>query len=138
VRVHAVLVVEVYVVHAQPLQRRVARLTHVLRPAVHPLEGAVLAAHVAELGRQHDLLAPAFYRPADELLVGEGAVHVGGVQERHPELDGSADGGQRLPFVARPVELAHPHAPEAQCRDFEPLRAELALLQKFLLVRRSV
>jgi hypothetical protein len=60
-RVDAVLVVEVDDVDAEPLQRRVAAGAHVLgRPLMPRKPPAVAAsAHVAELGGEHDLVAPA-------------------------------------------------------------------------------
>src|ERR687893_1970077 len=57
-RVHPVLVVEVYRVNAEPPERGVARLSYVLRPAVDADPAPVLAPLVAELGRENDLLAP--------------------------------------------------------------------------------
>jgi hypothetical protein len=38
----------------------------------------------AELGRQHDLVAAALDRPADEFLVGEGPVDLGAVEKVTP------------------------------------------------------
>src|SRR4028118_1452239 len=90
--VDPVLVVEVDDVDAEPLQRGVARAAHVVGPAVDAAEGAVLAALVAELGGQHHLVAPAGDRLADEALVGEGPVHVGGVEVRDAEVEGARDG----------------------------------------------
>ena len=49
-RVHPVLVVEVYVVHPKPRKGGVAGLTHVLGFAIHPNPAAVLAPLIAELG----------------------------------------------------------------------------------------
>ena len=91
VAVDAVLVVEVDVVHAEPPERVVDGLADVLRTAVDAAATAVLAAHVAELGRQLHLVAAAGDRPAHELLVGERPVHVGGVQEGHAEVEGAVD-----------------------------------------------
>ena len=126
--VDAVLVVEVDVVDAEPLQRGVARLAHVLRLAVDAEEAAVLAALVAELRGEHDLVAAAGDRAAHELLVGERAVHVGGVEEDDPELERPVDGGDGLVLVGGAVELGHPHAAEALGRYLEALAAECALL----------
>src|SRR5207249_5878383 len=57
-RVDPVLVVEVDVLDAEPAERRVAGLTHILWPTVHAGPGPVRSAHVAELGGQHDAVAP--------------------------------------------------------------------------------
>jgi hypothetical protein len=89
--VDAVLVVEVDVVDAEALQRGLAGLAHVVRLAVDAEIAAVLAALVAELGGEHDLVAAAGDRAADELLVGERAVHVGGVEEGAPQLERPVD-----------------------------------------------
>ena len=117
--VDPVLVVEVDVVDAEALQRRVAGLPHVLRSAGDAEELAVLAAHVAELRREHDLVAPARDGPTDEALVGEGAVHVRGVKESNAEVEGALDDGDRLGVVGRAVELAHAHAAESLLGDLE-------------------
>ncbi|CAN5572169.1 hypothetical protein BH20ACT19_BH20ACT19_07730 [soil metagenome] len=128
VLVDPVLVVEVDVVHAEALERGVARAAHVLGLAVDPEHRAVLGALVAELGGEHDLVPAALDRPADEALVGERPVHVGGVEERHPELERAADRGDRLVLVGRAVELGHAHAAEPLCGDLEPLASERALV----------
>ena len=120
-RVDAVLVVEVDDVDAEPLQRGVAGGADVLRPAVHaaaPVGGAL----DAELRREHDLVAATGDRPPDELLVGEGAVHVGGVEQRHAEVERAVHDGDRLGLVAAvggAVEVRHPHAAQALGADGE-------------------
>ena len=76
-------------------ERRLAGLAHVLRVAADAEELAVLAAHVAELGGdQRPLAGPLADRAADELLVRERAVHVGGVEEGHAELERAVDGAR--------------------------------------------
>ena len=97
VGVDAVLVVEVDVVDAQAPQRRVARVHHVLGAAVDAARRGVLGvADDPELGGQHHLVAPVGDRLADELLVGVRPVHVGGVEQRDPELERAVDRGDRL------------------------------------------
>ncbi len=110
--VHAVLVEEVDVVEAEPPQRVVARFLHVLGPAVHAAVGGIAAADDPELGGEHDLVAPVGDRTAHQLLVGAAAVHRGGVEEAHPQLQRAMDSGDRLGVVALAVELGHPHAPQ--------------------------
>ena len=62
-----------------------------------PRAGRVVGvADDAELGREEDLVAAAGDRPPDQLLVGVGAVHVGGVEERDAELEGAVDRADRL------------------------------------------
>lgn len=84
-------VVQVDVVDAQALERGVARLMDVLRRAVDTPARTILAALDAEFGRQDDLVSPVGDCLADELLVGEGPVHVGGVQEVDAEVERAAD-----------------------------------------------
>ncbi len=56
----------------------------------------------AELGGDHDLVAERRQRLADEFLVGERAVDLGGVEEGDAALDGRADQRDRLPASRRP------------------------------------
>jgi hypothetical protein len=123
VGIDAVLVVEVDVIDAEALQRGIAGLAHILRVAAHAEELAVLAAHVGELRRQHDVVATVGDRLADELLVRERPVHVGGVDEVDAELERAVDRRDRLALVAGAVELRHPHAAEPLGRDLERRRA---------------
>src|SRR5579864_2641290 len=120
--VDTVLVVEVDVLDVQAPQRAVDRLVHVLGPAVHAAR-PVLAEDVAELRREHHLVAPVGDRLADELLVVAGlrAVHVGGVEEEDPELERPVNRRDRLRLVGLAVPGRHPHTPEALLRDLEPL-----------------
>jgi hypothetical protein len=52
-------------VHTEPLQRRVAGSVHVLGTAVDPEHRAVGTPFVAELRREHHLVAAAGDRPPD-------------------------------------------------------------------------
>ena len=97
VRIDAVLVEQVDAVGPQPLQRRLDHLPDVLGPAVQarllpsPLELE------AELGRDHHLVADRRQRLAHQLLVGERAVDLGGVEEGDAALDRRADQRDRRP-----------------------------------------
>ncbi len=113
-RVDAVLVVEIDVVDAEPSQRRVTRGVHVVGTAVHAHPAAVAASLVAELRRQHDLVPARRDGLTDQGLVRERPVHVGGVEERHPQIEGAMDGRDRLGVVAGAVGLAHPHAAQTE------------------------
>src|SRR3954447_12360399 len=128
VRVDAVLVVEVDVVDVQALERCVAGLTHVLGVAADAQALAVLAADVAELGGEHDLVAAVGDRVADELLVREGAIHVGRVEQSDAQLERPVDGAGGLALVGLAVELRHPHAAEALLRDLESLLSKLSVV----------
>src|SRR5439155_249817 len=104
--VHAVLVVEVDVSHAESRERGVAGLAHVLRAAVHAHKGPVRFADVAELGGQDDALASVRDCLADEPFVGERAVDIGRVEEGDTEVDRAMDGGDRLGVIAVAVACA--------------------------------
>src|SRR2546427_6833319 len=98
--VHAMLVVQIDVLHAQPLEGGIARLAHVLRPPVDAQPSAVRAAYVAELRSEDHPVAAAPDRPAHQLLVGERAVHVRGVEKRDAELERAVNRRHRLRIVA--------------------------------------
>ena len=136
VGIDAVLVVEVDVVDAEPRERRLAGLADVLGAAVDALPAAVVAAHVAELGRQHDLVASLGDGASDQQLVLERTVDVGRVEEEDAQVEGAVDGGDRLVVVGHAVELRHPHAAQPLGRHLEPLAAQLACLHRHLLVAR--
>ena len=121
VGIDTMLVVKVDRVNAEPLERRVAGRVDVLGLAVSAEPRAVGCADVAELRREHDLVAPARYRLADELLVRADAVHVCRIEERHADLERSVDRRDRLSLIRGTVELGHPHAAEALSGDLEPL-----------------
>src|SRR5262249_10583499 len=133
--VDAVLVVEVDVVDAEARERRFARSAHVLGLAVDPDPAAVLATLVAELRREHDLLAATLDGAADELLVDERRVHGGGAQQRPAKPQRALDRRDRLAPVGAPVELAHAHTAQPKLADAQSL-PKCARLHRFLL--RSV
>src|SRR3989449_10275893 len=87
-------------VDAQPLEGGVTGLVDVLRPPIDAQPSAVRAAHVAELRGQDHPVAAAPDRPAHELLVGERAVHVRGVEKRDTELERTVNRRDRLCVVA--------------------------------------
>ena len=86
------LIVQIDVIDAQALQAGVAGAAHVLWPAVDAEEGAVRAAHVAELGGDHDLVTAGAQDVRQQAFVGaRDAVHVGGVEKIHADVDGAVD-----------------------------------------------
>ena len=124
VRVDAVLVVQVDVIGAEPLQRALDRAADMLGRAVERPDGG----HVAglrrvhpprELRREHVLVAMPLDGAAHELLVGHRPVQLRRVQEVDSELQRALDGRGRLAFIGRPVEGGHPHASEPESRDLE-------------------
>ena len=129
VRVHAVLVVEVDVVGAQPLERALERLPDVLRRAVEAAPGGAVGLRLdAELGGDDDLVAAAGERAAEQLLVVVRAVQLGGVEEGDAELDRPVQRGDRLVGVGLAVEGGHAHAAEAEGGDGESAGSQLSLL----------
>src|SRR5436309_651593 len=104
-RVHAVLVVEVDVSHAESRERGVAGLAHVLRAAVHAHKGPVRFADVAEPGGQDDAVASVRDCLADEPFVGARDLDSGRVEEGDTEVDRAMDGGDRLGVIAVAVEV---------------------------------
>ena len=123
VRVDPVLVVEIDVVDAEALEAAFDRLPHVVRAAVDPSAPWGRGALDAELGGDHDAVAPALDGAADEFLVGVRAVHVGRVEEGDAELERAVDGGDRLGLVPAGVELAHPHAAQPDGGDLGAILA---------------
>ena len=123
------LVIDVDVINPQPLERAVAGLAHVLRPAVYaPSPLTVRAAHESELRGHPHFVTPAADRLADQLLVGERAVGVRRVEQINPQIQGPVDGRDGLGLVCRPVGIAHTHAAEPHRGDDQTLLAESFLL----------
>ena len=105
--------VEVDVVDTEAAEAAVAGGADVRGAAVEAAQRVVVrVAHDAALGGEHHLLAPPADGAPDELLVGIRPVHVRRVEERHAEVEGPVDGGDRLGLVGGSVELAHAHAAE--------------------------
>ena len=124
------LVEEVDVVGAEPLERAVDRAPHVLGRAVERADGRHVTGrrvvHAArELGCDHVLVAVALDRPADEHLVGQRAVELRGVEEVHAEPQRPLDRRCGLVLVGGPVEGRHSHAAEPDRRYLQV--CELAL-----------
>jgi hypothetical protein len=119
-RIDPVKVVEVDRLDAEAAKRRLACLADVVGAAVQMhLVGGRVVDDDAALRRQHDVVAASRDRPADELLVRERPVHVGGVEERDAELERSVDDRDRLGFVAPAVAPGHAHAAESDRRHLE-------------------
>ena len=136
--VDAVLGVEVDDVDAEPLQARVARPRHVGGAAVDEVALAVRALDLAELGGEHDLVAPSLDRAAEQLFVLAPAVHVRGVEEVDPEVERLVDHGDRLGVVPLAVDARHGHAAEPDGRDAERAVPERAIVHDDLLSWGSV
>ena len=128
--------VEVHVIGAEPAQAAVDRRPHVFRAAVPagPWRTAAGVGHLdgvgeqADLGGQHRTLAVAAgQRPADQFLVGVRPVGVGGVDQRHAEVERLVDDGDRDGVVTRGFHVigeGHPHAAQADDADLGAGAAE--------------
>ena len=95
VGIDPVLVEEVDRVDAEPLQRAFAGAARIFRAAVDA-DRLVAVPAQRELGGDDEAVAPAPDRLAEQLLVGERAVHFGGVEEGDAEIDRAVDGGDRF------------------------------------------
>ena len=123
-RVHAVLIVEVDRVDSEPFQAGLAGAPDVGGAPVDEVAGAVRAPHLAELGGENDAMPAAGERPPDELLVVPPPVHVGGVQEVDPEIEGAVDHRDGSGVVALSVGPGHRHAAESDRRHLQPVAPE--------------
>ena len=127
------LVEEVDDLDAQPLQRRVAHLADVLGPAVEA--GLLLRLGIdveAELRGDHHLVAERRQRLADHLLIGEGAIDLGGVEEGDAALDRRADQRDALLLAERSgIAEVQPHAAEADGRDLQITFSKFACFHYF-------
>ncbi len=100
--IDAMLVVEIDVIDVEALQAGIAGFADVVGLAVDGADAGVAGiADDAELGGEHDLVAPALDGASDEFFVG-GAIHVGGIEEGDAEFEGAMDGGDGFVVVARP------------------------------------
>ena len=90
-RIGAVHLVQVDVVGAEPAQA-VLHGGHDPAAGVALAVGVVVVAHrVVELGGQHHLVTTGCQRGADDLLGGPVAVHVGGVDQVQPGVEGAVN-----------------------------------------------
>jgi hypothetical protein len=76
------LLIEIDRVHLEPCEAGLAGLADVLRATTDPGGPTLGIADIAELGGQHDLVAPTADRSTHELLVVAVAVDVGSVKPR--------------------------------------------------------
>jgi hypothetical protein len=118
-----VLIEEVDPVGPKPAERCLGHLLHVLGATVQPVSVSPIDAE-AELGGDHDLVAPPLQRAAEQLFVGERTVDLGRIEQGNAELDRAVYRCDRLALVAWTVELAHPHAAEPERSHLEPLESE--------------
>src|SRR5215207_4918221 len=134
VRVDAVLVVEVDVVGAEPLERAFDRGLHIVGAAVDDAGAAARVGDETELRRHDDAVAPALDGLADNFLAMEGAVDLGGVDVRDPEVQRPVNGADRLGVIEPPaggVDAGHSHGSQTDAGDIKP--AQRYMLHQVLL-----
>ena len=118
VEVGSMLVVEVDVVDTEPAQRAVDRRAHVLRRADDDRRlRSSRRRHDAELGGHDHLVPSAGDCLADGELAGQGAVDIGGVEQRHTEVEGAVDDVGRIDAIEAPIGGAEAHAAEPDGSD---------------------
>src|ERR1700686_1207865 len=106
IRIDAMLVIEVNVLDAKPLQTSFAGLLHVVGLAADAAVTWVAGiADNPELCGQHDLVALALDRASDELFVLVRPVDVGGVEKIDAEFEGAMNGRDRFGVIAAGVKL---------------------------------
>ena len=121
------LIEKIDVIGAEPLERRVAHLPYMLRPAVGPRLAA--AGLEAELGRNHNPAALSGDGLANQDLVLEGAVNLRGVEEVHAQLQRAVNSGDGLRLVSTPaIGKAHSHAAKPEGADLQPLPPQFSHL----------
>src|SRR5262249_34133661 len=124
-------IVEIDDVHAEALQARLTARLHAFGSPVHfTRRSAAGRRYQAELGRQDDLAAAIANRAANEDLVPAPAIAVGGVNQRHAEIERALQRARRLFVVAGPVALRHAHATETDRRNGESAGSELSQLHR--------
>src|SRR5206468_7270669 len=131
-RIDAVLVVEIDRFEAEPLQAAVAGVAHIVGLARDTHRAPALA-HEAELGREHDAVAPSARgeETADHRLVVAAAVRIGGIPEGHADLDRARERLLVLGLVGLAVELRHSHHAEADRRHAQSAGPECSRFHRF-------
>jgi hypothetical protein len=126
-----VQIVEVDVVHPQPLQAALDGAADVGGRAVDLQGGALGVVADAEFGGDEGLVAPVGQRLADLDLVGVRAVHLGRVEEGDAQFERAVDHRRRLILIrALAVEGGHAHTAQADGRNFRTRTAQRARLHE--------
>jgi hypothetical protein len=127
-----VLVEQVNDIRLESLKRRFRDLLDVLRSAI---QNAWLSNLESELGGDNDLFAQGRERLAHHLLVGEGAIDLCRVEERHTQLDRRPDERDRLLVIRCGSHTeVQSHAAKPECRDFQAAVSQYSLLHLLVLV----
>src|SRR5258708_12604331 len=107
--VYPMLVEQIDVIDAEPEKRCVGDLTDVFGPTIGST-GRALRKVPTEFRRHNGLVAAPLERPAEEFLVGIGAIGLRSVEEVDTEINCAVDRGDRLRLVRFAVVGAHAHA----------------------------
>ena len=124
VRVLAVLVEDVDLVHAQAAQASLDDLADAFGPGVVAEVGCL----EAELRGDHDVVAEALHSSANDLLVLAPAVHFGGVEVRHTKVVGLLNRGDAVFCVTGTVGERDPHRAVADRGRGQALLAQSSFL----------
>src|SRR5260221_1438715 len=128
--IDTVLIQKVNVIGLESLERAFDGLTDILRPASS--FGADLLSVLetkAKFGADDHLVAPVLERPAEQLLVGEGTIALGRIEEGASDLDGTVQCSDRFLLIGRTIGLAHGHTTETDRGYLESLTAKLTFAQ---------
>ncbi len=128
VGIDAVLIEEVDRIHPQPLQRLLGDLADTFGPAIGRTRTAG-AEIEAEFRRDNDAFLERRERFADQFLVRERSVDLGGVEESNAAPDGGADQSDHLvPIRSGAAMIVQAHATEADSRDFKAAVSKFSFL----------
>src|SRR5579871_653852 len=131
--IDAVLIEEVNGIYTQTLQRLLGDLPDAFRPAIGRARSAGAEVE-AKLRGDDDALLHGRERFTDEFLVREGAVDLGGVEERDAALDRGPDQCHHLfPVRNWATMIIQAHAAETNGRYFEAALSKFAFLHASLL-----
>src|SRR2546423_989760 len=138
VRINPVLVIKINVVGSQATQTAFAGPANVIRPAIHAASFGICGiAHDSEFRRNDQFLALALGSAADEFLILEWAINVGGIEESDSEFDSAMNGRNRFGIVTRAIEFRHTHAAESEGGNSEAGAAKRTGLHKRAPCRKS-
>ena len=113
---------------SEPPERGVDRVPHVLRASVDGPGRRASSRTTRTSSPRPRRAAAAIARPRSRVVLAH-AVHVGGVEQIDPELEGAVDRRRRTPPRRSPVELRHAHAAEPQA-EVAVLASELATVHE--------
>ena len=119
-------VVEIDDIDAEALEARVARPPGVVRRAVNAARRATRVAQYAELGREHNRVAPLADDATHQFLVVPSPVGVRGIEKGDAEFKGAKQRQARLVIVRQSVACDMPMHPSPMADTCSPLRSQAA------------